>query len=85
MQQKQDKIKISKVILCSNGIVIVCNQKGEQLCDYQGSFKSAKTKLINGVAFGKISLLDAKFYIGQFPDKFIKISSESFFCELWEK
>lgn len=85
---------ICEVILWSNGIVAVFDEKGHQISDLQGPFLSARIKLVHAVTD------KTHFYIASWNDSniekprhmmvpprhmMIPIKKEMFFCETWEK
>ena len=41
-----DKMKITTVIKYSNGIVLVFDQNGEQMPDYQGRYSDVKDRIL---------------------------------------
>ena len=64
---------IASVTLWSNGMVMVFNEKGEQMTDYQGKFKEKKKAILKATK-GQ----PTKFWIGKWHEGTFESSWEAF-------
>ena len=75
-------MKINKIILWSNGTVIVFGIDGNQMPKYQGNKPDATSKLLED----KINEdKDIKYFLGIWDISIQPISRENFYSECWEK
>jgi len=69
---------IDRVILWSNGTVMVFDEHGKQLPEYQGRRKEAIQKLMDA------DISDTTFQIGSWNQGTLPMTREQFFSESWE-
>lgn len=66
--------KISKVIIWSNGMVVVFDQDGKQMGNFQGKFEDKKVEILEEIGDRN----DVEFFTGAWEKDVSKISKETF-------
>lgn len=69
---------IDRIVLWSNGVVMVFDEHGKQIPEYQGKRKQVAEKLKDA------DLSQASFQIGSWNQGVLPMTREQFFSESWE-
>jgi hypothetical protein len=71
---------LATILLCSNGMVMAFDKKGQQVGEYQGNFKSVRDRLLNE----NINLDQIEFRIGSFGKGTVPMTKNQFFSSEWD-
>ena len=70
---------IREIYLWANGVLMVFNEKGEQILKFQGRFMEKREKL------RKEDLSKAKFFFGSWTGGIVPMTKEEFLSSGWKK